>query len=159
MKTIVTNCTALIELNLSSTYLCPRSLKIMSSKLTDEIEKLNLEFLDVTDEHIKSLMNRCQKISELGLQDTSITNNGVTNIMEALPKSLISLSLSVDYPSIYFPFVHFTKVLEFLREMPKLRNFYCYGLDIQEERYLNKQFPLLNYKGIKSNSFSKCPIC
>ena len=155
MECIVTNCTELVELSLRSTYLCPKSLKILSTRLTEKMEKLNLEFLDVTDEHIANLLKRCVKIREFGLQDTSITNKAVTNIMEALPKSLVSLSLSVNYPSIYFPFVHFTKIVDFLVKMPKLRNFYCYGLDIQEERFLNKQFPLLDYRGIISNSFTK----
>ena len=74
MECIVTNCTELVELSLRSTYLCPSSLKILSTKLTEKMEKLNLEFLDVTDEHIANLLKRCVKISEFGLQDTSITN-------------------------------------------------------------------------------------
>ena len=158
IECILSNCTELAELSLRSTYLCPKSLNLLSNNLTEKVEKLNLEFLDVTDEHVANILKRCHRINEFGLQDTSVTNNAVTNIMEKLPKSLVSLSLSINYPSIYFPFVHFTKILEFLREMPKLRNFYCYGLDVQEERFLNKLFPQLDYRGIKSNSCAKCPI-
>ena len=115
----------------------------MSTLLTKKIEKLNLEFLDVTDDHIENLLSRCDQIIEFGLQDTSITNKALVKIMEKLSKSLMSLSLSMNYPSVYFPFIHFTTILELLKGMSKLEVFDCFGLIINEEKILKNKFPLL----------------
>ena len=99
--------------------------------------------MDVTDGHIERLLDRCDKIIEFGLQDTSVTNKAVLTIREKLSNSLIFLSLSMNYPSVHYPFIHFTTILELLKEMPKLETFDCFGLILNEENILKKRFPLL----------------
>ena len=111
--------------------------------MTEKVQKLNLEFLDVTDGHVEKLLNRCDKIIEFGLQDTSVTNKAVSKIREKLSNSLEFLSLSMNYPSVRYPFIHFTTILEFLKEMSKLETFDCFGLNLNEEFFLKKRFPLL----------------
>ena len=111
--------------------------------MTKKVQKLNLEFLDVTDDHVEKLLDRCDKINGFGLQDTSVTNKAVSKIKEKLSNSLIFLSLSMNYPSAHYPFIHFTAILELLKEMPKLEIFDCFGLLLNEENILNKRFPLL----------------
>ena len=111
--------------------------------MTEKVQKLNLEFLDVTDGHVEKLLDRCDKIIEFGLQDTSVTNKAVSKIREKLSNSLVFLSLSMNYPSVHYPFIHFTTILELLKEMSKLETFDCFGLILNEEKILKKRFPLL----------------
>ena len=111
--------------------------------MTEKVQKLNLEFLDVTDDHVEKLLDRCDKIIEFGLQDTSVTNKAVSKIREKLSNSLVFLSLSMNYPSVHYPFIHFTTILELLKEVPKLETFDCFGLILNQENILKKRFPLL----------------
>ena len=143
VECIVNICSELTELSLCSTYLDQESITIICTKVNAKVVKLDFEFLDVTDDHIEKLLDRCDKIVELGLKDTSVTNKALSNITKKLPQNLISLSISTNYPSIHYPFINFDAILELLRQMPKLRNFYCYGLNIDEEEFLENKFPYL----------------
>ena len=91
---IVTNCPVLTELNLRDTYLSDKSRTFLVNNLTENIEKLDLNYLNMKDRHVITLVNRCKKLTCLNLMGTSITNNSVTSIIENLFGTLIKLGLS-----------------------------------------------------------------
>ena len=66
---------------------------------------------DITDEQVKELVKRCNKLTELILESQDITNETVTNIIEHLPtlKKLNLINSNIDCAT-------FLK----LRRMPKL---------------------------------------
>ena len=91
---VVMNCPFLTELNLRYTHLSNESIRFLVNNLTKKIEKLDLNFLNVKDHHIITLVNRCKNITCLNLMGTSITNNSVTSIIENLDGTLIKLGVS-----------------------------------------------------------------
>ena len=89
------NCTELKELNLSATELCEKSIEFLVSNLTSKIEKLSLFWMPLLrDEHIKTLVTRCNKMTELDLGGkTSITRHSLNFVIEHLQSTLVKLSL------------------------------------------------------------------
>ena len=80
VKWIVDNCRSLMQLNLNFTELAEASVKYLIRHLTPNITKLNVGDLKWIDsECIESLFNRCNKITALKLQSTSI--NVATTIL------------------------------------------------------------------------------
>jgi len=111
---IVKNCVNLTEMNLTLTYLSEESVKFLASNLTPKIEKLSLGQLEsVKDEHVKTLVKRCNKISELSLCCTSISNESVKSIIEELKNTLEKLDL-------YSTEIEYSKILE-LKSMSVLK--------------------------------------
>lgn len=93
---IVENCTELLELSLFKTKLDKKSVSILVSKLTSNIEKLDLHDMSfLRDKHVKKLVTRCTKITELNLggRRTSITKKSVNFIVEYLQLTLVKLDL------------------------------------------------------------------
>ena len=92
---IVENCTELRELSLYKTKLCKKSIDILVSTLTAKIEKLDLFNMSLLkDNHVKTLVTRCNKITELNLGwDTSITRQSLNFIIEHLQSTLVKLNL------------------------------------------------------------------
>ena len=92
---IVENCTELRELSLYKTKLCEKSINILVSKLTSKIEKLDLFNMSLLkDKHVKTLVTRCNKITELNLAwETSITRQSLNFIIEHLQSTLVKLNL------------------------------------------------------------------
>ena len=76
------------------TYLSDKSRTFLVNNLTETIEKLDLNHLNMKDRHVITLVNRCKKLTCLNLMGTSITNNSVTSIIENLFGTLIKLGLS-----------------------------------------------------------------
>ena len=95
IKQIVENCTELKELNLSSTELCEKSVEFLVCNLTSKIEKLSLFWIPLLrDKHIKTLVTRCNKMTELNLGgQTSITRHSLNFVIEHLQSTLVKLSL------------------------------------------------------------------
>ena len=94
IKQIVENCTELKELNLSID-LCEKSIEFLVSNLTSKIEKLSLFWMPLLrDEHIKTLVTRCNKMTELNLGGkSSITRHSLNFVIEHLQSTLVKLSL------------------------------------------------------------------
>ena len=95
IKQIVENCTELKELNLSGTELCEKSIEFLVSNLTSKIEKLSLYWMSLLrDKHIKTLVTRCNKMTELNLGGkTSITRLSLDFVIEHLQSTLVKLTL------------------------------------------------------------------
>jgi len=112
---IVTHCTKLQEFNFPD--LDHDALNQLVSGLSLEIEKVNLGGEDVTDEHIETLVKRCNKITALDIGTyygrSLLTNKTITSILNNL-KSLTELDITGC------PNIELKKVLE-LESLPKLQ--------------------------------------
>ena len=96
IKKIVKNCTELKELSLNMTKLCQKSIDVLVSNLTTKIEKLDLFYhFPLRDEHIKTLVKRCNKITELNVGGCHfITKQSLNFIIEHLQETLVKLNLA-----------------------------------------------------------------
>ena len=124
IKQIVENCTELKELSLFGTKLCKTSVDILVSNLTSKIEKLSLFDMSLLrDKHIKTLVTRCNKMTELNLGgQTSITRQSLNYIMEHLQLTLVKLNL--QFSNVVFNSSDIFK----LKSMKKLK-LLCYDYD------------------------------
>ena len=123
-KHILENCTELKELSLNSTKLCEASVDILVSNLTSKIEKLGLfDIPCVGDKHVKTLVTRCKKLTELDLGgETSITRQSLKYVIANLKSTLIRLNL--QFTNVKFDLSDFYQ----MTNMEKLR-FFCYDND------------------------------
>ena len=119
IKQIVNSCTELTELSLHSTSLREASVDILVSNLTSKIEKLDLfDIFCLKDEHVKKLVTRCNKITDLNLGGrTSITERSLNFVIEHLQLTLMKLDLEFTHVEFY--------ILK-LRRMKKLK-YLCYS--------------------------------
>ena len=120
--------------------LLDKNLCALVNNLTPNILKLNLASQDfLKDKHVKTLVSRCKKITELNLSFTPITNDSLDNII----KQLNSLEkLSVNHTNI-----DFNKLLQ-LKSIPSLKNLRCFGRRNEEDnekiKNLKLQLPHIN---------------
>ena len=103
----------LTELNLGQTKLKRETIVYLCNNLSENLEKLSLENIKVTDEDIRTLLPRCCKLNEVDLNYTSITNRTVPIIIENLSKTLVKLSLPYEIDDL-------SKLME-LKRMSKLK--------------------------------------
>ena len=138
IQLIVENCTELEELSLNMTKLCERSVDFLVSNLTTTIEKLDLfDQTFLRDKHVKKLVTRCNKITELNFGGwTSITRHSLNYIIENLKSTLVKLNLE-------FTKVNFHPLDLFqLKSIEKLK-ILCYELDYEVHNDLMQQMPSL----------------
>ena len=156
---IVKNCTELRELSLYKTKLCETSIDILVSMLTSKIEKLDLFNMSLLkDRHVKTLVTRCNKITELNLAgETSITWQSLNFIIEHLQSTLVKLNLENSNLNLD------SSDLFKLKSMEKMK---CLFYDHEEwnlvnhrwlKRYLpkhefRKKFQFLNENSLTENS-------
>ena len=111
---IIDNCVGLNEINLTANHLSEDSLNHLVNNLRPTVKKLSLgKIIEVKDNHVEILVRRCNKLKELSLHQTSMTNHSISNIIENLKKKKKKLdvgSTNTDH----------AKILE-LRFMPSLR--------------------------------------
>ena len=95
VQEIVENCTELKELSLHMTKLSESSTDFLVSNLTSKIEKLDLFNIPcLKDEHVKKLVTRCNRITELNLGGrNSITKLSLNFIIEHLQLTLVKLGV------------------------------------------------------------------
>ena len=111
---IVDNCIGLKEINLTANHLSEDSISYLVNNLRPIVRKLSLgKILEVKDNHVGILVRRCNKLKELSLHQTSISNHSVSNIIAHLRETLEKLdvgSTNTDH----------AKILE-LRSIPLLK--------------------------------------
>ena len=132
---IVENCTELKEFSLSRTDLPVELIDILVFNLTSKIEKLDLFAMTyLRDEHVKILVTRCNKITDLNLGgSTSITKHSLNLISEHLLSTLVNLNF-------YFTEIGFElNDLLVVKKMRKLKLFCLplYGLYLGGDNPLN----------------------
>ena len=131
-----------VELNeLSVEFVYPRSHTAMVNNLTRNIQKVHLG-CDLKDEHVKLLVERCNKITELQLSFNSITKDSVDSIATHLNSSLEKLDVSHTK-------IDSTALLQ-LRSVGTLKVLICLNFeddnadkdeDIEELKILRKNMP------------------
>ena len=91
---IMEYCTELKEFSLHKTNLTKKSISVLVSGLTSKIEKLDLfDMSYLKDEHVKTLVTRCNKIIELNVGGTtSMTKQSLKFIIENLTLTLVKLT-------------------------------------------------------------------
>ena len=107
------------EANFTYTRLDQEAINYICDNLTPNIEKLSLSHLNVTDDNVKNLVKRCDKLTELDLQNTCITSAAVIAINENLSQSLKRILLPDQ--------IDVAIVLELGISMPKLQYLWYYG--------------------------------
>jgi len=148
---IVKSCTELKELSLHMTDLHEKSIDILVSNLTLNIEKLDLFDMEYFgDEHVKILVTRCNKITELNLGGlTSITKNSLNFINEHLKSTLVKLNFA------------FTDVMFDLSDIFDLKNMeklelFCYDL-FPNPTWMEKLKPIVWAEYDPGNTKIACP--
>ena len=147
---IISKCVELTELNLGSLSGFPQySINFLVKNLTPKIEKLGLSELSVNDFHIEVLLSRCNKIKELDLKKTLITQKSVDSIIKHLYTTLEKLDLS--YTKIQSLQIRQFDVLAWnplesmnpLASMPRLGVLNFRDLDVIVVNILSKRYPHL----------------
>ena len=148
IQNITKHCVGLKNVDLFGTGLTKFNISFLVNNLTPEVEKLALGSLrDLNDEHVKVLVERFKKLSVLNLQNTTITDDSLSHIIENLQHTLEKLNVR------YCRVITYAKVTE-LRSMPNLRVL-KYGLrwnlfhelGIREKEALKKLMPLVKFGG------------
>ena len=145
IQKLFTKCSQLIEVNLNkgiggffgNEILLDPHLFALIDNLTPNILKLNLSSQDyVEDKHVKTLVQKCNKITELGLSFTQITNKSIESIVKNL-SSLEKLDVyhtKIDYPTLLQ-----------LKSIPTLKVLRCFGRrkkkDAEKFKNLKLQLP------------------
>ena len=82
---VVLSCSELKEVSIISKGVQQNSINCLVNNLSLNVEKLQLDMSDITDEHVETLVKRCVKLTELILESKFITNKSVTIIKKHLP--------------------------------------------------------------------------
>jgi hypothetical protein len=115
IEKITNKCKNLKNVDFCGTHMSRDSIKLLVNNLTSTVEKLNLGFLPrITDDHVKTLVEKCDKLSVLILRCTSITNNSLAHIIENLPDTLEKLNVS------WCSYLTYAKLSE-VKSMPSLK--------------------------------------
>ena len=119
VQRIFSLCQELTELKFGADYLedrkdlCEESVDFISNNLSTKIEKLDISYqTNFGDEQIKTLLKRCNRLTELALMDTDVSDKSVKMIIKTLSETLVKLDVGNNFS--------FQKKLE-LASMPKLQ--------------------------------------
>ena len=93
IQLLIDSFSQLKEVNFGNTYLSEESLDYVCNNLSENVVKLGLCNQDkLMDKHITALVNRCNKLTSLDLENCcSISKISMTNIIESLKSSLEEL--------------------------------------------------------------------
>jgi len=124
---LFTSCSQLTELNSCNYTLLYRHVCALVDNLAPNILKLSLGSQKcIEDDHVNTLVQRCNKITELDLSDTSITNDSIESIVKHLN--------SLEKLDVNFTKIDVSSILQ-LKSIPTLKILRCfYG---QEKRRIN----------------------
>ena len=136
MKQIIYNCTELRELDLSFIPIPTDVLDYLANNLTPKIKKLNLYYQrDLTDEHVNALVRRCNKITDLNLDGTTISKVALMSIIGNLKLTLEKLKL----PG--WQDIHYVNLIQ-LKSFSRLRRLDCIlHCNCCDFKSLKKQLP------------------
>lgn len=147
---IVRNCTELIDLSLYDTEISEEAINYLANNLTPKIRKLNLACFGanhIRDEHITTLVSRCNNIVDLDISYSLTDNDSITSIIEHLKPSLRKLNVN-------HTFVDCSKLSE-LKVMPRLKILNCEHLQYREILSLRQQLPHVQISSWKERANSR----
>ena len=118
-------------------------LEFLVKNIPPSVEKLNLSGSRFTDDHVKILLGRCNKIKAFSLEATWISDDSLKNIRQHLFRTLEELSLgrTFRYPNIAISLTGFL-ALKSMRRL-KILNVY-YQKNRKEIQNLRRHLPHLN---------------
>ena len=97
VKLIITLCVELTELSITYTKLSEESIDFICENLTPKIEKLDISWHDsLDDEQLKKLLTRCNKLIELDISGTQVSNESIATIVKLLSPTLKKLEASCE---------------------------------------------------------------
>ena len=149
IKEIIIVCDELKEANFEYQISLEEGLDFFANNLTTKIEKLNISYINILDEHMVKLLKRCKNITELDLFCCGLDwpdratrketeQRTLVAISENLSESLVKLQLPDD--SFVYP--------GFLNSLPKLQYLWHQGTDPpsatnphQDKTWIRSQFP------------------
>ena len=141
MKHIVDNCRELREIDFSANYgkntyesMIPEdAFDYLANNLTPKIEKLNLfSQWNLEDKHVKALVSRCNKITELNLYGTLVSKDALMSIIGNLKLTLEKLEIEN---------VHYANLIQ-LKSFSRLRILRCkLNCDCCDYESLRQQLP------------------
>ena len=99
-------------------------LEFLAKNISPNLEKLDLSTVNVSNDQVKILLCRCNKIKVLILEETDITRNSLKTIRQFLSLTLEELSL--DLTCNMNGYNNFTNFLE-LKSMPRLKTLNLYN--------------------------------
>ena len=151
IRLIVENCLELEYANFAFTDLDEDSVKCLANNLTPKIVKLDLSFQScLHDVNLGTLVRRCNKINNLIVKNTLITNYCLNEIIENLNNILEELDVSATL-------VNDTGLFQ-LKNMPKLRslmhNSIYLALTDEEIENLTKQLQIPSINNSLSRQYS-----
>ena len=121
-------------------------LEFLAKNISPNLEKLDLSTVNVSNDQLKILLCRCNKIKVLVLEETDITSNALKTIRQFL--NLTTEELSFDFgPQYMNSYNMLTSFLE-LESMPKLKilNLYNKREKYREIRNLKQHLPHLTIR-------------
>ena len=138
------NCDVLTELNLEEVYCTNDSLDYLVNNLTVNIQKLNLRGINIKDHQLKILVTRCNKLTELNLHYTKVSNESVNHILAYLQSTLEKLYIRRRRPGRRIGDLDIrldlVKLFE-LKSMKKLKLLDLIGPHQSEINILKKELP------------------
>ena len=134
-------------------------LELLVRNISPNVENLNLISSYIKDDHVKTLLRRCNKIKALSLEPLLITDDSLKNIRQHLNHTLEELSLGPnDGQAVsrhlgqdnYYDMIVILPSLFGLKSMQRLKLLnLCYIKDDSEEiQNLRQQLPHLMIKGV-----------
>ena len=157
IKEIILVCDELREANFEYQLNLEEDLDFFANNLTTKIEKLNISYIDIMDEHLVKLLKRCKHITELDLYCCGLDRKDKAKkdteqktlmaISENLSQSLVKLQLSSG-SNIYPGFLNSLPKLKYLwhpvnqgplRDPPSAKKPH------QDEAWIRSQFPQLAF--------------
>jgi hypothetical protein len=148
--TNIVSCKTLTEISFRyspSLYNSKELVQYLVENLSSDIEKVSLGGLKcLTDEHVKTLVQRCKKIKELELSGSrNITENSLTSIVEHSDQ-IVKLDVSTTNVWAFLLPVQGSNLFLNLNSMPKLKVLNCQHpkRPAQETENLRKLMPRLN---------------
>ena len=146
IQKLFTKCHQLTELSITdhcggspsymygNNILMPLHVCALVDNLTPNILKLTLSSQQcLQDEHVDTLVKRCNQITELDLSFTSITNDSV--------KSIIKYLNCLEKLDVGYTDVDFATLLQ-LKSIPTLKSLRCFGRDEDSEDFKNLKLQL-----------------
>ena len=151
-QAIIKCCQELKELDMAlgdnSPQLEEDDLEFLAKNISPNIVKLNLSQQDVEDDHIKTLLRRCNKIKVLNLQSTFVTKDLLKTIRQYLSLTLEELSMSEFGDTLFLE----------LKKMPRLKifNICANKEDAKKIHNWRKHLPHLMIRTFFCDKFRTC---
>ena len=141
-QAIIKHCQELKEVDVTNINDNPQleddDLEFFVENISLNIVRLNLSNQNVNDDHVKILLNRCNKIKVLNLRETFITKVSLKTIRQYLNLTLEKLSVDHWDPHIFVDFLELKKM-----QRLKILNLYVTKEDAYKIHYLRQHLPRL----------------